>query len=148
MKQKADRLRRILALAVTEERRLAVQTGRSQARLDEQRARLAELREHRRGYSRLSPESGNVPAAHWKDYQRFLGRLDHAVRSQQQIIADCERALDLHRQRWQVKRQRVESLQQVVDRTEEEVRRAADRREQRALDELPASQHGFGHGSA
>ncbi len=148
MKQKADRLRRILALAATEERRLAVQTGRSQARLNEQRTRLRELHEHRRTYAKRTPEAGNVPAAHWKDYQGFLGRLDQAVRSQQQIITDCERSLDLHRRRWQVKRQRVESLQQVVDRAEEVLRRATERREQRALDDLPAGRHGFGHGGA
>ena len=143
MKQRADRLRRILALAATEERRLAAQTGRSQARLNEQRARLLELHQHRRTYGRRTPETGNLPAAHWKDYQRFLGRLDQAVRSQQQIITDCERSLDLHRRRWQVKRQRVESLQQVVDRAEAAARRDADRREQRTLDDLPAGRHGF-----
>ena len=74
---------------------------------------------------------------HWKDYQNFLYRLDKAVLSQQEIVQDCERSLDAHRQRWLQKRQRRESLQKVQTRYLKEAEILDDRREQRVLDDLP-----------
>ena len=74
---------------------------------------------------------------HWKDYQNFLFKLDQAVRSQQQIVQDCERSLESHRQRWLQKRQRLESLQKVQNRYLKEAEIRDDRREQRVLDDLP-----------
>ena len=36
-----------------------------------------------------------------------------AVKAQQQIVRDCEKNLATHRQRWMVKRQKLESLERV-----------------------------------
>lgn len=134
---------RIVALAETEERKYAVLTGKSQARLTEQRDRLGELDAHRHTYAGRTRRVGNMPAAHWQDYQRFLARLDDAVRSQKQIIRDCEKTVETHRRRWLVKRRRLESLQRVLERFQREELVAADRREQRVLDELPAGRQRF-----
>lgn len=134
---------RLVALAEREERKFAVLTGKSQARLAQQRDRLGELNAHRHTYAGRTPQFGNMPASHWKDYQRFLSRLDDAVRSQSQIIKDCEKSFETHRRRWLVKRQRLEALQRVLDRFRQDEQVAADRREQRALDELPGASNRF-----
>ncbi|HNP34426.1 MAG TPA: flagellar export protein FliJ [Woeseiaceae bacterium] len=135
---------RILAIAEAEERKSAVLAGKVQSRLDEQRSRLGELYAHRHTYAGRTRDISSIPAAQWQDYQRFLGRLDNAVRSQSTIIRDCEKSVATHRRRWMVKRQRLESLQRVLERFREEERVARDRQEQRTLDEMSAGQRHFG----
>lgn len=143
MRDRVKRMTKLLALAETEERKVAVLAGKAQSHLAEQRNRLGELHAHRHTYAGRAQNVSSIPAAQWQDYQRFLSRLDEAVRSQRDIIKDCEKSVDTHRRRWLVKRQRLDSLQRVIDRFREEERVASDRREQRQLDELPAAPRQF-----
>lgn len=99
-------------------------------------ARLGELNAYRQGYADLSHSVSNVSSAHWKDYQNFMQRLDQAVKSQQQIVRDSEQNLELHRRRWLAKRQRLESLQRVLESYRDEESMYAERLQQRALDDL------------
>ena len=106
-------------------------------------AKLGELNAYRQNYADLTRSMKGSAAAHWKDYQSFMQRLDEAVKAQQQIVRDSEQNLDRHRRRWLVKRQRLESLQRVLDsyRNEEAVR--AERHAQRLLDDLPRRDRAF-----
>lgn len=117
-----------------------MQTGRSQSKLIEQMKKLGELQAYRRTYANKSPVSQGTSIAHWQDYQNFLHRLDNAVVSQQQIVRDSERNVAAHRQRWLVKRQRLESLQRVLSRYREQDRQFGERLEQKTLDDLPGMQ--------
>lgn len=138
MKKRSNKISKIVSLASAEERRHGAATGKSRRSLEEQMARLGELNAYRHGYSELSQTLGNVSSAHWKDYQNFMRRLDQAVKSQQQIVRDSEQNLELHRRRWLAKRQRLESLQRVLDSYRDEETLHAERLQQRALDDLPA----------
>lgn len=139
MKRRSARLKKIVSLAEAEERSLGAITGRSQKQLNEQRQKLGELNAFRESYAARARNSVDQSSAHWKDYQNFLSRLDQAVRAQRQVVAECEKNLDVHRRRWLEKRQRVESLERVQGRYLEQERLHADRLEQRALDDLPAA---------
>lgn len=139
MKARLARFRKILVLAAAEEQKLRVQVGRSQARLKQQLDRLAELNVYRSGYAQSHAESRRLPSSHWKDYQNFLSRLDAALSAQRRLVADCEENLDAHRRQWMRRRRRVESLDKVRLRLEEQERVSAERREQRLLDDLPAA---------
>ena len=119
MKKRTRKIDKIVSLAASEERRLGEEAGRSRRRLDEQLARLGEL----------------------NAYQNFLRRLDGAVRAQQQIVSDCEQNLETHRQRWLAKRRRLESLERVLEKYQQQDRAFEDRLEQKALDDLPAPQN-------
>jgi flagellar export protein FliJ len=81
-----------------------------------------------------------MSSAHLKDYHDFLHRLDTAVKAQQQLVRDSEKNLEAHRKRWIAKRQRLESLQRVLDRYQEEDQLHDARMEQKRLDDLPNSQ--------
>jgi len=144
MKKRSQKLGKIVSLATSEERRCGAETGRSRRNLEAQMAKLGELNAYRQNYAELTRSKKGTDAAHWKDYQSFMRRLDEAVRAQQAIVRDSERNLDRHRRRWLVKRQRLESLQRVLEsyRNEEELR--AERRSQRLLDDLPQRDRGFG----
>jgi len=78
----------------------------------------------------------NINSAHWKDYQDFMQRLDYAARSQQQIIRECEQHLATHRQHWLAKRQKLESLERVLERCRREESLQENRQQQRKLDEI------------
>ena len=137
MGKRSKILRKFVAIAEAEERRTGALMGQSRKQLDEHRGRLGELNAYRHNYRGKGPSSGAIDSAHFKDYQNFLQRLDAAVHSQQQIVADSEQNVELHRRRWLAKRQRLESLERVLERYQREEREHAERLEQRALDDLP-----------
>ena len=141
MKKRTRKIDKIVSLAASEERRLGEEAGRSRRRLDEQLARLGELNAYRHTYATKSPSGASVSAAQWQDYQNFLHRLDGAVQAQQQIVNDCEQSLEAHRQRWLAKRRRLESLERVLEKYQQQARVFEDRLEQKALDDLPTSQN-------
>ncbi len=140
MKKRTRKIDKIVALEASEEQRLGQEAGRSRRRLDEQLARLGELNAYRHTYANKSPSGPSVSAAQWQDYQNFLQRLDGAVRAQQQIVNDCEQNLESHRQRWLAKRRRLESLERVLEKYQQQDRAYEDRLEQKTLDDLPPSQ--------
>ncbi len=137
MARRPGKIDKLVSLANAEERQSGERTGRVQSQLNEQLRRLSELNAYRQSYSEKTDDQERIHSVHWKDYQNFLYRLDQAVRSQQQIVQDCERSLETHRQRWLQKRQRLESLQKVQNRYLKEAEILDDRREQRVLDDLP-----------
>lgn len=136
MKKRTRKIDKIVSLAAAEERRLGEQAGRSRKYLNEQLDRLGELNAFRHNYVGKNPASAGVHAAHWKDYQSFLERLDAAVTAQQQIIRDGERNLETHRQRWLAKRQRHESLERVLEKYKDQDKAYESRLEQKSADEL------------
>lgn len=139
MKSRGHKISKVASIARAEERRVGQMAGKSRLQLDEQLARLAELNAFRRDYASKASPQPTMSGAHWQDYQSFLGRLDTAVRAQQQVVRDCEKNLAIHRQRWLAKRQRLKSLQRVLDRYESEARLQEARREQKTLDDLSNS---------
>lgn len=139
MRKRSEKISKVLALEAAAERRFGAATGRSQRQLQEHLARLGELNAYRQSYSSHSRSLEDVSSAHWKDYQSFLQRLDQAVQSQQQLVRDAEHNLEIHRRRWLAKRQRLDSLQRVLDRYRVEEKQFEERREQRVQDDLPAS---------
>jgi len=138
MSKRTQKLNRIVSLAEAEERRHGQITGKSQAMLNDQVERLGELNAHRQSYAAKAQDVADIHSAHWKDYQNFLYRLDKAVRSQQGVISECEQTVESHRRRWMAKRQRLESLNRVLERYEKEEHVLAERREQKVLDDLQA----------
>lgn len=144
MKRRTKKISRVVSLAAAEERRLGEQTGRSQRGLDEQLHKLGELNAYRHNYASKNPGTSGSPAVRWKDYQSFMQRLDRAVVSQQQIIRDCEQKMAAHRERWLVKRQRLESLERVLETSRNRDAAYESRLEQRQLDDLAISRNPVG----
>lgn len=144
MKNRSDKIRKVVSLASAEEGRAGAATGRSRSQLEQHLQRLGELNAYRQDYARKSRTIGTLSSAQWKDYQSFMAKLDRAVKSQQQIVRDSELNLDAHRRRWTAKRQRLESLQRVLDSYCGAEALHAERLQQRALDDLPPAGRPFG----
>ncbi|MEO1201654.1 MAG: flagellar export protein FliJ [Pseudomonadota bacterium] len=138
MRKRSHSLKKFLAIAAADEQRTGKLAGQIRRELDDHIGRLGELNAFRHDYLGKAPASGSLNSAHFKDYQSFLARLDAAVNAQQQIVADSEQNLELHRQRWLQKRQRLESLERVLERYQQEEQEHEERLEQRILDDLPS----------
>ena len=139
MRARSRKIGKVTRLAESEEKRFGELAGRAQHALDEQRNRLGELTAFRHNYASGASSSTTLRAAHMQDYHDFLSRLDQAVKAQQQIVRDYEQRAAVHRQRWLAKRQRVESLQRVLDNCAAEDRAYEARLEQKRLDDIPNS---------
>ena len=137
MRNRSKRLRKIVALAEMEERRCSTEMGKSQQDLNSAVSRLEELTTYRQAYHASPTEGNSFSAIRWQDYQNFLGRLDQAVSAQRQFVLDSEQHLDAHRQRWKLKRQRLKSLEQVLERYRTAELTLVERALQKALDDLP-----------
>lgn len=129
-------MRRLADLAKTEERRECEEMGRLQRSLDQEEQRLTELEEYRRDYARRFDGSEQLAPARWQDYQNFLQRIDRAMAEQKNNIQAGKQARDAHRRRWLVKRQKLDSIERVVDRFQKSDERAEERKQQKSLDEL------------
>lgn len=138
MNRNTERMRRVVAIAAAEERREGIELGKSQRALDAERDRADELTAYRQSYAERPTPDGSVDALRWHDYQNFLQRLDQACDMQVQVVRDTQRNVDVHRARWLVKRQRLQSLEQVVARHLDVQRHDDERRLQKAIDDLPA----------
>lgn len=143
MTDRSKKIGKVANLAAAEERRLGEMAGRARRHLQEQLDRLGELNAFRHNYEKKACGHATLRAAHWQDYRAFLQRLDTAVKAQQQIVRDSERSLEIHRQRWIAKRQRLESLQRVLEKYQADERLQEARREQKQLDELPIKAPAF-----
>jgi len=143
MRSRSGKLSKIVSIAASEERHHGAVVGRYRRDLEDHMDRLGELNAYRHSYAEHSRSVKTVGAAQWKDYHTFIDRLDRAVKSQQQIIRDSEQSLESHRRRWMAKRQRLESLQRVLENYRKDEVRHAERLEQRALDDLPAAEKLF-----
>lgn len=137
MKRRTKKIDKVVSLAAAEEKSFGQQAGKSQQSLNDQLDRLGELNAYRHNYRNDNPALSGVSAVRWTDYQNFLQRLDRAVYSQQQIIQDCEQNVEVHRKRWMVKRQKLESLERVLEKCQQQDAVYEARLEQKQLDDIP-----------
>jgi len=137
MIKRSDRIRKVASLARSDERKQCQVMGHSQRELDQRIQQLEELQSYRQSYLSSRKPTGSVHPTHWQDYQNFLQRLDQAVSAQELQVAEGRQSRDLHRRRWMVKRQRLDSLERVVDRYRQEEQSEQERRQQQQLDDLP-----------
>jgi len=142
--KRSTRMQPVHDVASAEEQDLSRDLGRAQRTLQEQIGRLQELRQHREEYAAKSRESEALGSSRWRDYRLFLDRLNQAIVMQEGIIADWRRRRDDLRRQWQVKRQRLESLDRIIDRYRRNELREEERREQRAVDAEARPRQVFG----
>jgi len=139
MKNRSNRMQKIFKLAKAEERRIAEEMGRVQRSLNADISRLQDLESYRQNYSEQFKSSGTISAARWQDYQDFLERIDNAVAGQKEQVMTGRENRDVHRRRWLTEKQKLDSLERVVDRFRKVEEQDADRRSQKIMDDLTAT---------
>jgi len=134
---RAVRLAPVIDMAERAERDAARLFGQGQAQIAQAEAKLDELRQYFGDYQQqwMSQGSQGVSGQWLVNYQRFLSQLESAIAQQQRSVDWHRNNLDKLREQWQQRRARLDGLRKLVDRYLQEARTAADKREQKLLDE-------------
>ncbi len=140
---RTERLQRVFRLSEAEELAACRNVARAQERLDEELARLEELKAYRLGYGDARTRPQAIGSLQWQDYQRFLERLDEAIAVQSRVVQDGRSRRDLYRRRWLAKRRQADSLERVMTRIRDEETAAHERELQKISDDLPRSENLF-----
>ncbi|GAB6389696.1 flagellar export protein FliJ [Stutzerimonas marianensis] len=125
-------------MAERAERDAARLFGQGQTQVAQAEAKLEELRQYFSDYQQqwLNQGSQGVSGQWLVNYQRFLSQLESAIAQQQRSLDWHRNNLDKLREQWQQRRARLDGLRKLVDRYLQEARTAADKREQKLLDEF------------
>jgi flagellar FliJ protein len=134
---RSDRLKPIRQVAQVRERDAARAFGESQRRLQDEEQRLAELEAYRNEYLQRfrTLQQQGITVAQLLEYQAFLGKLDAALRHQEEVVelrrGDAERRMAA----WTDRRTHTQAMDRAVENLAEAERAAGERRDQKALDE-------------
>jgi len=77
-----------------------------------------------------------------RSYHGFLARLDQAIGQQESVVEHAQRMVDVQRQRLVEREIRVATVERLIKRREAVLAKAADRRDQKNLDELAQRPNG------
>jgi Flagellar FliJ protein. len=80
-----------------------------------------------------------VPVATLRDHQQFVGRLEHLALNQERAVAAAEQACARAREELLRHQRRSEGLRRLIGRYQAQALQAAERREQRTLDDWVSS---------
>jgi len=135
---RAARLTPVIEMAERAERDAVRLLGQGQQQLDQAELKLGELQQYFSDYQQqwLTQGSQGVSGQWLMNYQRFLSQLESAIGQQQRSVDWHRNNLHKLRQQWQQRRARLEGLSKLVERYLQEARVAADKREQKLLDEF------------
>ncbi|EHY76208.1 flagellar biosynthesis chaperone [Stutzerimonas stutzeri ATCC 14405 = CCUG 16156] len=125
-------------MAERAERDAARLLGQAQAQLSQAEAKLSELEQYFGDYQQQWMQQGSqgVSGQWLMNYQRFLSQLESAIGQQQRSVNWHRDNLLKLRQQWHQKHARVEGLSKLIEGYQREARVAADKREQKLLDEF------------
>lgn len=135
---RAARLAPVIDMAERAERDAARLFGQGQTQLAQAEVKLGELRQYFGDYQQqwMTQGSQGVSGQWLLNYQRFLSQLESAIAQQQRSVDWHRGNLDKLREQWQQRRARLDGLRKLVERYLLEARTAADKREQKLLDEF------------
>ncbi len=132
-----QRLQPAVKHAGEKERSALQRVARSQAALELERQRLAQLRRYKVEYlERRGGVQAVVSPVELQDFHRFIEQLDRTIEGQLERVAQHERDVELKRRLWQASRLDSKKVQQVVENLEQEASREERRRDQKLQDEF------------
>ncbi|HEY6641009.1 flagellar export protein FliJ [Povalibacter sp.] len=134
---RATRLQPVRNLADDAERKAALRVAAAERVQHEAEGKLADLERYADDYQRQYTDrvANGIGVTELRDYQAFLARLAEAVRQQRAIVSRTQHDCAAERLRWQEAAKRSKALDHVADQWRNEERCAADRQEQREIDE-------------
>jgi flagellar FliJ protein len=134
---RAARLAPVIEMAEKAEQEAARLLAQGQTQLSQAEAKLGELEQYYSDYQQQWIQQGSqgVSGQWLMNYQRFLSQLESAIGQQQRSVNWYRDNLQKLRQQWHQRHVRVEGLSKLVESYQKEARIAADKREQKLLDE-------------
>ena len=138
MNKRAQRLLPVIDMAQTAEQEAAGKLRQYKAALQQAQQQLQSLEQYRDDYQQQWISKGQVGVSgQWlMNYQRFLSQLEVAIEQQQKSLDWHENNVRSSQAVWQQTYARLEGLRKLVQRYREEAQKAADKQEQKLLDEM------------
>ena len=138
MNKRAQHLLPVIDMAQTAEQEAAAKLRQYQAALQQAQQQLQNLEHYRDDYQQQWIDKGQAGVSgQWlMNYQRFLSQLEVAIEQQQKSLAWHENNVRSSQTLWQQAYARLEGLRKLVQRYREEAQKAADKQEQKLLDEM------------
>jgi flagellar FliJ protein len=136
--KRAARLEPVLQRLLEAERQARHRLIACEAQWATERTRLADLHRYACEY-RQRTQAGAVPVATLRDHQQFVGRLELLALNQERMVQTAELACDRAREELQRRQRRSEGLRRLIERYQAQALQAAERHEQRALDDWVSS---------
>jgi flagellar FliJ protein len=133
----SQRIQPALDLAQEHLRTAALKLADVQTRYAQKMQKLRELESYRDEYSQglLRKGRDGMHVVQMQDYNRFLDRLNQAIRQQRQHIEGMRSEMEQCAQQWRQEQVRVNALDKVVERKVQAERCEVDRQEQRECNE-------------
>lgn len=140
MLKRAKRLQPVIEMAEEKEREAAARLAKMQRQLQQAEEQLAGLEQYRSDYQQqwIERGQGGVTGEWLMNYQRFLSQLETAIEQQRNSVDWHQQNVAKVREQWQQLYARLEGLKKLVQRYHDQARHAADRQEQKAMDEMAA----------
>ncbi len=134
----AQRLKPVIEMAERAEREAVKKLGQGQQQVSLAEAKLNDLKRYYQDYQQqwLNQGTRGVSGQWLINYQRFLSQMEVAIAQQQRSVAWHQDNLQKLRQQWQQRHARLGGLRKLVERYLKQARIAADKREQKMLDEF------------
>lgn len=138
MNKRAQRLLPVIDMVQTAEQEATAKLNQYKNALQHAQQQLQNLQQYRDDYQQQWIDKGQsgVSGQWLMNYQRFLSQLEVAIAQQQKSLAWHEHNVSLSQAAWQQAYARLEGLRKLVQRYREDARKAADKQEQKLLDEM------------
>lgn len=138
MIKRAQRLLPVIDMAQEAERAAAGRLRQYQEALHGAQLQLQNLQQYRDDYQQqwISQGQAGVSGQWLMNYQRFLSQLEVAIEQQEKSLAWHENNVNISQAAWQQAYARLEGLRKLVQRYRQEAQKAADKQEQKLLDEM------------
>ena len=134
--RKSKRFEPIQEIASTSAKDLSRAMAEAGRKVTELERQLEQLQSYRDEYVRNSTQAaGAIDAVKLQNYRTFLDRLGEALRQHLATLDSARIEYEQRRVQWSDKRIEAESLSRVMERFRKEEQHAADRREQREVDD-------------
>lgn len=131
----------LIELATKETDEAAKRLGKCMAAAEESEKKLALLAQYREDYAARFQQNltaGGLSAMGYHNFQVFLGKLDLAIESQQQVVRDAHRRVEHERSMWQASERKRMSYGTLVSRAEKAQQLKDNKRDQKQMDEHAA----------
>lgn len=98
---------------------------------------LADYREEYARRFQAAAQAGLTPQQ-WRNFQDFLGRLDEAIKQQQEVVARSHRNTSAGQQAWKAQQVKLKAMDTLSDRHRQSEIKRELRQEQKMVDEIAA----------
>ena len=107
------------------------------------KSKLQLLVDYREEYARRFQTAAidGLSPQQWRNFQDFLGRLDDAIKQQQEAVTRSQRNTSAGQQAWKAQQVKLKAMDTLSERHRHSEMRRESRQEQKMIDEIAARNH-------